>query len=264
MQQRVAASNAEIVPVELFDPSRYAFLFDVDGTLLDIAPTPQSVHVPAELRQDLRRLNALAGGAIALVSGRTLDELDRLFGPLDVTLVGGHGAEIRSRRGQPQLYREPPIDAGTRRRLADIQEIDSRLLIEDKGYSVAIHYRLAPEQEDAVREAVAALDPALVAQRLQVLEGKAVIEVRRPGADKGAALRALMAQAPFSGRRPIYIGDDVTDADAFAVLPELGGVPIAVGRTFPGVVRGFEAPAEVRRWIAAVCRRYDEPAASVT
>jgi trehalose 6-phosphate phosphatase len=260
----VAASNAGIAQVELFDPSRYAFLFDVDGTLLDIAPTPQSVHVPAELRQDLRRLNALAGGATALVSGRTLDELDRLFGPLDVTLVGGHGAEIRSRHGQPQLYREPPIDAGIRRRLADIHEIDSRLLIEDKGYSVAIHYRLAPEQERAVREAVAALDPALAAQRLEVLQGKAVIEVRRPGADKGAAIRALMAQPPFSGRRPVYVGDDVTDEDAFAVLPEFGGIPVSVGRKFPGVARRFEEPAQVRSWIAAVCRHYDQLRASVT
>jgi trehalose 6-phosphate phosphatase len=251
--------------VELFDVDRFAFLLDVDGTLLDIACTPQGVTVPPDLPRDLEQLNALAGGAVALVSGRTLDDLDNLFGPLALTMIGGHGAERRTwRNGRLHETRDPPLGAELRRRVADVATIDSRLLAEDKGYSVALHFRLAPEKERAVREAIAALKPILEASRLEILHGKAVIEIRRPGVDKGAAISALMHEAPFRGRRPLYIGDDATDDDAFVVLPEFQGIAIFVGPEREGALRRFDSPAEVRRWLAALDRHYNRRTASVT
>jgi trehalose 6-phosphate phosphatase len=255
--------NAAHAPVELFDPRRFAFLLDVDGTLVEIAPTPRSVQVPPSLRRDLERLATLTDGATALVSGRSLDELDRLFGPLQLTMVGGHGAEIRFwRDGHANVQSAPPLGTSLRARLAAIEAIDSRLIVEDKGYSVALHYRRAPEREAAVRKAVAALEPEISAQDLEILDGKAVIEIKRPDIDKGTGVRALLAQAPFLRRRPVYIGDDITDEDAFAVLPEFDGIAISVGRSIVGVTRRFDGPPAVRRWIAELLSSHDRPGVS--
>jgi trehalose 6-phosphate phosphatase len=259
----IVQADAGGMPVELFDPQRFALLFDVDGTLLDIAPKPQAVRVPPDLRRHLEQISALADGAVALVSGRPLGDLDRLFELPKLAAVGGHGAEIRTwLDGRPQYRREPPLEEGIRYKLAAIQAIDSRLIIEDKGYSVALHYRLAPEREQAVRDAVARLGGTLSFQGLEVLHGKAVIEVRRPGIDKGSAVRALMAKAPFKGRRPVYIGDDVTDEDAFAALPDFEGIAISVGRKLDGVAHYFDSPSDVRRWIAELCEQNNRSGAS--
>jgi len=258
-----ANENAPPAPVELFDLRQFAFLIDVDGTLLDIAETPQSVQVPPALRHDLDRLAVLSDGAIALVSGRSLDDLDTLFGPLKLTMVGGHGAEIRFWcDGHAEHQSAPPIDPSLRARLSTVESIDSRLLVEDKGYSIALHYRRAPERKAAVLKAVAALDDGIAAQGLRVLHGKAVVEIKRAGIDKGTGIRALMAHEPFARRRPIYIGDDITDEDAFAVLPEFDGIAISVGRDVMGVTRRFDNPAAVRRWIADLISSHDRSAAS--
>ncbi len=255
--------HATSAPVEFFDPRRFAFLFDIDGTLLEIAATPSSVHVPSSLRRNLERLAILSDGATALVSGRSLKDLDRLFGALQLTMVGGHGAEIRVwQNGQADVKTAPPLSTRLRARLAAIEAIDSRLLVEDKGYSMALHYRRAPEREAAVRKAVAALEPEIAAEDLEILNGKAVIEIKRPDSDKGTSVRALMAQPPFSQRRPIYVGDDITDEDAFAALPEFDGIGISVGRTVVGVTRCFDHPAAVRQWIAELLSTHDRSDAS--
>jgi len=237
------------------DAATFAFLLDVDGTLLDIAPTPQSVRVPDTLLRHLQQLATLTGGATALVSGRPLHDLDRLFGPVQLALVGGHGAELRIwRDGAAEEQRAAPLDAWIRQQCFEVAAGNKNILIEDKGYSIALHYRLAPEWELAVKDAAEAILKQAPEEELEILHGKAVVEIKRAGLNKGSGIRRLMAHAPFSGRRPVYIGDDVTDEDAFAVMPEFEGVALSVGRTVDGAERRFETPEDVRQWIARICR----------
>src|SRR5580704_14213095 len=133
-----------------------ALLLDVDGTILDLAPTPREVRVPSSLRHAMSRLSERTGGALALVSGRRVSDLDLLFAPLELPAVGGHGAEIRPVAGTSlDIRRTLPLDATLKRKFAAIAESGPGILIEDKGYSVALHYRLAPELGDAVNQAVA-------------------------------------------------------------------------------------------------------------
>lgn len=224
-----------------------AILLDVDGTLLDIAPTPQEVRMSAALQSSLARLHVRTGGALALVSGRTLADLDRLFAPLRLPTIGGHGAETR-------LSADPDAPSTVATALSD--ELRRRLLalsgagvvVEDKGYSIALHYRMAPEKGEILAAAVS----AIIADEtgpIEMLPGKAVIEIKSSGFTKGTALRQLMGHPPFMGRRPIFIGDDVTDEAAFAALREFGGSGFSVGRRIPGVHGHFGAPSDVRRWL---------------
>lgn len=231
------------------DPAETAFLFDVDGTLIDIGPSPFEVEVPASLRVSLERLLQRAGGAVALVSGRPIRDLDTLFQPLRLPAVGGHGAETRLHEGEA-ARRVADLPQSLRDYLAAAAAPDPRLAVEDKGYSVALHFRKAPEHE---RHLMSHVEKALAIypdERLEMLPGKAMIEVKRPGISKGAAVRAMMTKPPFAGRRPVFVGDDVTDESVFAVMPELGGTSFSVGRSFAGVPHVFAAPAEVRRALA--------------
>jgi trehalose 6-phosphate phosphatase len=226
-----------------------ALLLDVDGTLIDIAPRPHEAHVPDDLRHSLWQLNERTGGALALVSGRPLRDVDALFAPLLLSATGGHGAELRVlAHDRVEQWTAPLLDEALRARICALA--DGGILVEDKGYSLAVHFRLAPEKEAFVRAALAAERDALPAGTIEMLNGKAMIEFKQPGLSKGTGVRALMNHAPFAGRRPVFIGDDVTDEDAAAVMPEFGGIAYAVGREFPGARRMFESPAEVRRWLA--------------
>jgi len=241
------ANNVPILPTNL---DEVAILLDVDGTILDIAPRPTDVSASAALRHTLGRLAERTGGATALVSGRSIGDLDRIFSPLRLPAIGGHGAEIRP--SVHEAFRRSPaasLDAGLRRRLAAIATAGTGILVEDKGYAVALHYRLAPEQEGAVKNAVAAIRSSFPPGSMEVLPGKAVVEVKAAGFDKGTALRELMSYPAFAGRCPIFIGDDTTDEAAFAVLPEFHGVPISVGRALPGVANWFDTPGDVRTWL---------------
>lgn len=218
--------------------------------MLDIAPTPQGVHVSADLRAMLMRLGKRLGGALALVSGRPLSDLDRLFAPLRLAAVGGHGAEIRPRAdAESHRLRIAPLDPVLKARFAAIAQRDPRILIEDKGYSIAIHYRLAPQAAGDVVKAVARLCEESHCSGLSILPGKAVIEIKPRGFDKGSGLQELMSHPPFAGRRPIFIGDDVTDEAAFAVLPLFSGIGISVGGIAPGASFNFDGPKDVRLWL---------------
>jgi trehalose 6-phosphate phosphatase len=240
----------EAIPLPAVNLRELAVLLDVDGTLLDIAPTPGGVTVPASLRQTLARLWRETGGALALVSGRSLGDLDLLFAPLRLPAVGGHGAELRvSAEGEMEADRARPLDGGLRDRLAEIAVGAPGVLVEDKGYSLAVHYRLAPEQEGRVKRAVAAIQADWPQEPIEVLPGKSVLEIKTAGFHKGAAIRILMQHKPFAGRRPVFIGDDTTDESAFAVMPEFEGVGFSVGRHVPGTAYCFATPSEVRRWL---------------
>ena len=223
-----------------------ALLLDVDGTLIDIGPTPFEVDVSDTLKQSLAHLLKLTGGAVALVSGRPIRDLDRLFAPLMLPAVGGHGAEMRLGQGAA-ASRAADLPPALRERLITAVNPHSGLEYEDKGYSVALHYRRAPDHEKRLHEHVAASRAAFPDEKTEVLPGKMMIEVKRPGIDKGAGIRELMRHAPFAGRIPVFVGDDVTDEAAFAAMPGLGGLGFSVSRSFEGLSGIFSTPAEFRR-----------------
>ena len=234
-----------------------AVLLDVDGTILDLAPTPLEVVVPPELTVALERLAKRTGGALAFVSGRPLAELDLFFQPLKLPAIAGHGAELRLADGtvrRATTFLDPELVA----ELASIADDQPGVLIEDKKYSIAVHYRQVPHLGHAVRDEVSAICARFTSSLVEILPGKSVIEVKQPSFNKGTAVRELMQHAPFQGRRPIFIGDDVTDEAAFEVMPEFNGVGFSVGREVQGIAGMFETPTDVRRWIAEMVRGKQE------
>ena len=238
------------MPLDPRDLNRLAILLDVDGTLLDIAPTPREVVVPPELPQTLVRVRDRLGGALALVSGRPISEMDEFFAPLRLVAIGGHGAEMRPvADGVTISGRSTPLDPVFRQRLKDIAAEHPGVLVEDKGYSIALHYRLVPKQGVALIHDVKHAYERWADQSVELLSGKAVLEVKYAAFNKGSAVRDLMSYPPFKGRAPIFVGDDRTDEDAFKVVPEFNGQAMSVGRKLPGIDKYFEAPADVRRWL---------------
>jgi trehalose 6-phosphate phosphatase len=230
-----------------------ALLLDVDGTLLDLAPTPREVWVPHSLRVAVTRLSEQTGGAVAFVSGRSVADLDLLFSPLQLPAVGGHGAEFRHVPGaQPKIRRRLPLDATVKRTFAQVAEIGPGVLIEDKGYSIALHYRLAPELEGAVKTAVAKIRAENPSWPIETLPGKFVLEIKPVGFTKATGVRELMRHPPFRDRQPIFIGDDVTDESVFGMIGEFHGLAFSVGRKVAGVDGHFDKPETVRGWLAQI------------
>jgi trehalose 6-phosphate phosphatase len=228
-----------------------ALLLDIDGTLLDLAPTPREVWVPPGLAKTLNRLLEKTSGALALVSGRSLNDIDLIFAPEQFPAVGGHGAEMRlATDSEAVATHAPPMDKELKRRLAAIAKLSPGILLEDKGYSLALHYRLAPHAEKAIYEAVSLIRADLPNAPIEVLPGKCVCEIKHSGFNKASGVIELMNHEPFKGRRPIFIGDDVTDESVFAIMPDFGGLAFSVGRRAQGVADYFDDPAEVRDWLA--------------
>lgn len=231
--------------------ARTAILLDIDGTLLDLMPTPREVFVPPELSGTLNGLLARTSGALALVSGRSLNDIDLIFAPDQFPAVGGHGAEMRlGVDSEAVAVQAPPLDKELKRRLATIAKLSPGILLEDKGYSLALHYRLAPHAEKAIYEAVALIRADLPNAPIEVLPGKSVCEIKHSGFTKASGVRELMTHEPFKGRKPLFIGDDVTDESVFAILPDFGGVAFSVGRRVRGVAGHFDAPSDVRAFLA--------------
>jgi trehalose 6-phosphate phosphatase len=237
------------VLIDDIDLNTSAVLLDVDGTLLDIAARPTDVVVPQRLKRALSALARETGGAVAFVSGRPLADLDHLFAPLKLAAVAGHGAELRLAGEEQPTRQEPPLAGDLRGKFRDfVSELDG-IIIEDKGYSLALHYRQAPEHAETLRQAVAATLAAYPNNPIEVLPGKDVIEVKSAAFNKGTGIRTLMTYPPFRGRRPVFIGDDVTDQAAFTVLPEFGGLGFSVGHTMVGLAGSFAQPRDVREWL---------------
>jgi trehalose 6-phosphate phosphatase len=244
----IGSSDTSALPTPAVE---WALFLDVDGTLLDIAETPLAVVVPVEVVALLARLQGELDGAVALVSGRSLETLDLLFRPLHLPAAGQHGLERRDARGGV-THRRVAAEAldRVRRRLSGIENEIPGVLIEDKGETLAVHYRLAPESEHhvarRVREALADAD-----SDLEVVAGKKVFEVRPPGAGKDQVIDAFMAESPFRGRTPVFVGDDRTDEDGFAAVNRLGGHSIRVGGEGASAAQHrLESAAHVRAWLA--------------
>jgi trehalose 6-phosphate phosphatase len=239
--------------------SETAVLLDIDGTLLDLAPTPREVWVPPGLAKTLSGLLQRTSGALALVSGRSLNDIDLIFAPEQFPAVGGHGAEMRlSTDSEAVATHAPPMDKELKRRLAAIAKLSPGILLEDKGYSLALHYRLAPHAEKAIYEAVSLIRADLPNAPIEVLPGKCVCEIKHAGFNKASGVIELMKHEPFKGRRPIFIGDDVTDETVFAIMPDMNGLAFSVGRRAQGVAGHFDEPSDVRAFLA---RLVDENAA---
>jgi trehalose 6-phosphate phosphatase len=142
------------------------------------------------------------------------------------------------------------MDKELKRRLAAIAKLSPGILLEDKGYSLALHYRLAPHAEKAIFEAVSLIRADLPNAPIEVLPGKCVCEIKHSGFNKASGVIELMTHQPFKGRRPIFIGDDVTDESVFAIMPDFDGLAFSVGRRAQGVARHFDEPRDVREWLA--------------
>lgn len=232
-------------------PDSCLFL-DVDGTLIDIAATPDAVVVPPALLDALRRAEDRLGGALALVSGRSVADLDRLFSPRHLRASGVHGAEIRFEPGPGGVEsRAEPVPDEARAALASLLDGFPACFMEDKGFSIAVHYRAAPDAAGPLRGALDRLLRGREGRGLALMPGHSVFELKRPGVDKGGAVAAFMGRAPFAGRRPVFVGDDVTDEPGFAAARAHGGRAYSVTRDVAGTDATFPDPAAVRRWLAA-------------
>jgi trehalose 6-phosphate phosphatase len=236
-----------------------ALFLDVDGTLLDIAPRPELVRLPAELPELLERLAKQREGALALISGRSLADLDRLFRPWRGAAAGMHGAERRRGDGSPVEADESSADRAAAAALDRLRPMLDALArrwpgawLEDKGRTLALHYRPIPEKKMEIRDAVARLAERK-AEALRLIAGKMVLELQPRHRNKGAVIAAFLAEPPFGGRRPIFVGDDTTDEDGFAEVNRRGGLSIRVGpeNAATAAMYSLPAPAEVLGWLAA-------------
>lgn len=218
------------LPAQLpaWNPRRALFL-DVDGTLLDIRDHPDEVRAPPRLRQLLAQARRSLDGALALVSGRSIASLDEIFGTLCLPAAGLHGLERRDAGGRvhyPSGY-GARIAAARAELLAFVQSA-AGLLLEDKGAALALHYRNAPALAEECRRRMEHAC-AVAGEDFHVQHGKMVLELKPSGQDKGSAIRTFMEEAPFRGRQPMFIGDDLTDEDGFRVVNALGGISVRVG-----------------------------------
>ena len=229
----------------LLAQGRAALFCDFDGTLVEIADGPDAVTVPDRLAPALEQLDRRLGGALALVTGRSIDAMHGLLGPVAVHLAGSHGGDIRAPDGVA-LRKGTPLPAPVAAALGSFAAAHG-LLHEPKAHGGALHYRARPEREAEAR----AFAAGLAAQHgLSTKAGKCVVELVWPGADKGGAVDLLAARAPFAGSVPVFIGDDVTDEDGFAAATRLGGFGIAVGERASAAARYHLASVkDVHSWL---------------
>lgn len=234
----------------------WAIFLDVDGTLLEYAERPDAVRAEAPVFRLLEALQRGTGGALALISGRALADLDRLFAPLTLPLAGQHGVERRDAAGRVHRHAFPShLLRRTAARIGAFAARHEGLLFEDKGHNLALHFRLAPQlggaAQAALREAAAQLGGDF-----EVQEGKMVVELKPSGRDKGMAIEEFMREAPFAGRTAVFIGDDLTDEFGFGVVNRLGGHSVKVGPGASAARHRIADAAAVRALLAAWAARH--------
>lgn len=227
-----------------------ALFLDIDGTLAELAQTPDAVRIDDQLAETLPRLARELGGALALVTGRSITNADRLFPGLKLAMAGQHGCERRDAIGTIHLHaRGKETYVKLCKLLRGLAKRHPELLIEEKGAAIALHYRAVPQLASHVHQTLRRSIRDAKGYTLQA--GKMLLEVRPEGRDKGAAIDDFMAESPFAGRVPVFVGDDLTDEHGFATVERLGGwtVKVGVGRT----MARFRLPnvAAVSRWLTA-------------
>jgi trehalose 6-phosphate phosphatase len=229
----------------------WAYFLDVDGTLIQLADTPQAVVIDQTLRDMIGRLHRACGGAVALVSGRMISDLQARIKLPQLALAGLHGLERRDSTGRLWLYAAPPSSKSTLINvLAPVLARHPGLLLEDKGLTLALHYRQAPQLAAYVHRLMKRLCHASEGN-LELQCGKFVVEIKPAGVHKGSAISEYLSESPFKGRRPVFIGDDQNDEHGFAEINRRDGVSIKVGKG-PSCAR-FRLPdvASVHQWLGS-------------
>lgn len=229
----------------------WAYFFDIDGTLSVLAPTPSSARLAPQVRERLEALRARCGGAVAVVSGRPLSDIDAMCEGLLLPAAGQNGAERRTTDGRIVLL---PVRRGQLDRalpvLNRLVERNPRLLLEDKGHSLTLHYRAVPHMAGVAHRTMRQLQRRF-GEDFVVQSGKRVVELLPAGIDKGKAVRAFLAESPFQGRLPVFVGDDVSDEPAFAAVNALGGHSVKVGSGPTDARWRLAGVGAVRRWMAS-------------
>jgi trehalose 6-phosphate phosphatase len=228
----------------------FALFLDVDGTLLHIADAPHRVRVDRDTVDLLAYAHSATRGGLALITGRSIADIDALFAPLAIPVAGQHGLERRDARGG--VHRHGPaqlhLAPADRRRLDAFARRHPGVLIEDKGASIAVHYRLAP-QAGAGLDALIATIVGRSRGALSIQPGKSVYEIRPAGRNKGTAIAEFMQEAPFRGRLPLFVGDDLTDEQGFDVVNRMGGVSFKVGAGRSRARRRLADVDATRAWL---------------
>jgi trehalose 6-phosphate phosphatase len=238
------------LPLPPVPSTDWAYFLDFDGTLVELAASPDAIEVPPSLVDLLSCLSQRTAGALALVSGRAINALDRHLATLNLPAAGQHGLEYRLDCTKiQQVAVDQAAFAAVRREFGTLAEGDKRLLLEDKGMSVGLHYRHAPEREDEILALARRLEQAADGN-LTLLASKALAEFRPVGTDKGTAIARFREAPPFAGRTPVFIGDDRTDEDGFRLINQAGGLSIRVGSAADSAAR-YELPdvPAVHRWL---------------
>ena len=227
-----------------------ALFLDIDGTLLDIAATPDSVRVGPRLAALLPAVSTLLSGAVALVTGRAIRDTDRMFGELVLPVAGQHGCERRDAEGTLHLHAPNPATlARLRRLIAEFAARHEGLSLEDKGSTLALHYRAAPQLASHVHQVMRAQVEFAREEGFRLQRGKRLLEVRPEGRDKGTAIRDFMQERPFRGRLPVFVGDDRTDEHGFAVVRSMHGIAVKVGPGPTIANHRLDDVAAVRHWL---------------
>lgn len=234
-------------PIEVGHP---ALFLDLDGTLLDIAPTPETVRVEPGLVELLLALREALGGAVAIVTGRRIADVDALLAPARFVAAGLHGAEYRTHETETIRSVAPHLPDEL---VAALRRLETRIAgvrVETKGQAVAVHWRDVPDAAPALWSLLGEILEAIPAD-LVLSRGRMVYELVPRHVSKGVALEVLSELPAFSGRTPVMIGDDVADAEAFATAERLGGIGLAVaGETWSSADAAFASPREVRLWLS--------------
>ncbi len=237
------------------DVLNLALFLDLDGTLVEIAATPAGIAAPPDLAALLQRLAQALDGALAIVSGRPIADIDRVLAPARFCAAGVHGAEIRATADGEVKLIAPALDAPFIDSVRDLSNLHPGIVVEPKSAAIAVHYRLAEHQAGEVERRLRALMPRSD-DSLDLRPGKMVAEVIQKHVSKGAAVESFMHHAPFSARFPVVIGDDHTDLSAFQAAESLGGRGLRVaGEFFDAASADFGGTAEVRQWLLELSDR---------
>ncbi|MEZ5815888.1 MAG: trehalose-phosphatase [Hyphomicrobiaceae bacterium] len=238
-----------MTPPILKEPRDLAMFLDFDGTLVEIAEKPDAVRLADATRHTLTRLQRLLGGALAIVTGREIDVVDRMLSPFRCPVAGVHGLVRRDATGRAHAK---AIAAGfldaAEARLNRLASQHGALLVERKSHAIALHYRGKPELERACLDAMEEI--AQLDDQVRLIRGKMVIEARPSGGDKGTAVADFMGEAPFAGRRPLFAGDDVTDEDAFRLVNARGGLTLKIGAGESNATYRLADTAAFLAWLA--------------
>ncbi len=240
-------STLEAPPLSLLDGA--ALFLDFDGTLVELAETPDSIRVPPQLEPLIRRLQVRLDGRLAIISGRSIADLERYVSCAGIAVSGSHGLELQLADGTRVPLYAPPSLEEVRSKVAAFADGRPALLVEEKPAGIALHYRRSPEEGARVLDFMRDLAGR---SGFAVQQGKMVVELRPPGADKGDAVRALMLEPAFAGARPVFVGDDQTDEHGFQAAAALGGSGILVGpeRETAATYR-LESVGAVSNWLVA-------------